>query len=223
MAYPRSLFVSRRIANPVHAITRKKWKMVSWPLGRVSATASCFVARKACGFQAPRGPQALNTGGRLQPVLMRPPPPAICQNLVAGGGGYWRYSGGGGFPREGGLLEHHAIPSFSNASRSSVAMVCHWAVPRVQNKDQRHSTPFKEGRTRTKHIVPLSTKHAKKKSAPLVPWPLHHYLSKLEGRGGHIHGLGPAAALWRSTKIFQSTFQKRRHTEAQRQKFLLGE
>ena len=65
-------------------------------------------------------------------------------------------------------------------------MVCHWAVRREQNKDQRHSTPFKESKTKTKHIVPLSTKHAKKNSAPLVPWPLHHYLSKLGGGGGAV-------------------------------------
>ena len=53
------------------------------------------------------------------------------------------------------------FPRFSNFSTSSVAMVCHWAVQRGHNKDQRQN------------------------SAPLVPWPLQHYLSKLEGgRGG---------------------------------------
>ena len=33
-------------------------------------------------------------------------------------------------------------------------------------------------------MVPRPTKHPKKNSAPLVPWPLQHYLSKLEGGGG---------------------------------------
>ena len=41
-------------------------------------------------------------------------------------------------------------------------MVCHWAVQREQNKDQRHGTPFKEGKRRTKHIVPPSTSTRKK-------------------------------------------------------------
>ena len=70
-------------------------------------------------------------------------PPAICQNSAGGvacrrgggglaGGGVWAVQGGGG-----------------------VAMVCHWAVQGEQNKDQGHNTPFKESRTRTKHVVPL--------------------------------------------------------------------
>ena len=104
-----------------------------------------------------------------------------------GGWGVGGMAGGGAFPM-GGLLDHHTIPSLLNFSRSCAAMVCLWAVQREQNRDQRHSTTFKESRTRTKHIVPPSTKHAKKKkketSAPLAPWPLHHYLSKLEGGGG---------------------------------------
>ena len=87
---------------------------------------------------------------------------------MSSGGGGWREGGYGRYGRGGGV----------------VAMVCHWAVQREQNKDQRHSTPFKESRTRTKHIVPPSTRHAKKNSAPLVPWPLHHYLSNLRGGGG---------------------------------------
>ena len=37
---------------------------------------------------------------------------------------------------------------------------------------------------RTKGIVPPSNKHAIKNSAPLAPWPPHHYLSKLGGPGG---------------------------------------
>ena len=54
-----------------------------------------------------------------------------------GGGGYWRYGWGGG-----GFLNTMQSPRFSKFSRSSVAMVCHWAVQREQNKDQTHSTPF---------------------------------------------------------------------------------
>ena len=89
------------------------------------------------------------------------------------------------FPRGGGgFLNTMQFPRFSNFSRSGVAMVCHWAVQREQNKDQRHSTPFKESRTRTKHIVAPSTEHAEKNSATLVPWPLHHYLSN---SGGGLH------------------------------------
>ena len=105
---------------------------------------------------------------------MRPIPPLPVKTWLGGGGGvwhvalggggggwqeggeeYWRYSWGGGF------LNTMQFPRFSNFSRSSVAMVCHWAVQREQNKDQRYSAPFKESRTRTKHIVPPSTKHAK--------------------------------------------------------------
>ena len=90
------------------------------------------------------------------------------------GGGYWQYGwvvGGGGLSQGGGFLNTMQFPHFSNFSRSSVAMVCHWAIQREQNKDQRHSTPFKESRTKTRHIVPPSTKHAKKKqkSVPLAP------------------------------------------------------
>ena len=44
---------------------------------------------------------------------------------------------------------------------------------------------YKGRRPRTKHIVPPSTKHAKKNSALLAPWPQHYYLSKLEGGGSH--------------------------------------
>ena len=72
--------------------------------------------------------------------------PAICQNLGGqlGEGFNWQYGGGGeGFSRGGGgFLHTMQFPRFSNFSRSSVAMVCHWAVQREQNKDQRHSTPF---------------------------------------------------------------------------------
>ena len=49
------------------------------------------------------------------------------------------------------------FPHFSNFSKSNVAVMCHGAVQREHNKDQRQN------------------------SAPLVPWPLHHYLSNPEG------------------------------------------
>ena len=38
--------------------------------------------------------------------------------------------------------------------------------------------------SRTKGIVPPSTKHGTKNLAPLAPWPPHRYLSKLGGGGG---------------------------------------
>ena len=85
--------------------------------------------------------------------------PTICQNLGGGVGG--RVGGvlavwpGGGSQGGGGFLNTMQFPRLSNFSRSSVAMVCHWVVQREQNKDQTHSTPFN------------------------LPWPLHHYLSKL--------------------------------------------
>ena len=76
---------------------------------------------------------------------------------------------------------------FSNFARSSVAMSWHWAVQRAQNKDQRHSTPFKESRTRTKHIVPLSTKHVIKKFGAvgaMAPTPLSLKTRREGGLGG---------------------------------------
>ena len=60
----------------------------------------------------------------------------------------------------------------------------------------RATSPPLSSRTRTKHIVPPSTKHATKKIGAIGAMPLHHYLSKLEaggGGGGRIQGLGPAA------------------------------
>ena len=51
-----------------------------------------------------------------------------------------------------------------------VAMVCHWAVPREQNKAQRH--------------VPPSTQHAKQNAASLVPWPLTTISLNSGGGGG---------------------------------------
>ena len=136
-------------------------------------------------------------------------PPAICQNLAGGGGGGWHVAWGG-VGRRGGGGWHKAsvsdcLPLAAPIGLSplliltlrgpervlvvsteapddlsclttpgsavgggggggyrryggGVAMVCHWAV-----QDQTH---------------------AKKNSAPLVPWPLHYYLSKLGGGGG---------------------------------------
>ena len=83
-----------------------------------------------------------STGGRLQSVLMRPPPPLSVKTWRRGGA----VGGGGGVlavrPGGGGFLNTMQFPCFSNFSRASVAMVCHWAVQREQNKDQTHSTSF---------------------------------------------------------------------------------
>ena len=108
------------------------------------------------------------------------------------GGGCWRYDRGSQETGGGGCLNTMQFPRFSNFSRSSVAMVCHWAVQRVQNKDQRHTTPFKENRTRTKGIVPPSTKHAKRIGpvSTMAPAPLS--LKTRRGGGGCIQRLGPA-------------------------------
>ena len=48
-----------------------------------------------------------------------------------------------GVPK-GGFLNTMQSPRFSNLSRSSVAMVRHWAVQREQNKVQTHSTPLQQ-------------------------------------------------------------------------------
>ena len=78
------------------------------------------------------------------------PTPKLSVKLGGGGGlaGGWRgvlavRPGGGGSQKGGeGFLHTMQFPRFSNFSRSSVAMVRHWAVQREQKKDQTHSTPF---------------------------------------------------------------------------------
>ena len=114
-------------------------------------------------------------GGATKPDLMRPTPWLSVKTWRGGGGGVGMSSGGGAGGRGG-------IGGTAGGGGGGVAMVCHWAVQRGQNKDQRHSTPFKESRTRTKHIVPPSTRHAKTKIGAvgtMAPAPL-----SLKPRGG---------------------------------------
>ena len=135
--------------------------------------------------------KAVNHGGRLQPVLMRPIPQLSVKTW--GGRGVGMSPWGGGFAGGGGLLEHHATPA---TSKGQVLPWCVTGLYKESRTRTKGSSPFKESRTRTKHIVPLQISMQKQNSAPLAPWPPHHYL-KTRGGGGGLGGVciqGPGLA-----------------------------
>ena len=129
---------------------------------------------------------------------MRPPPPPPSVNTWRGGGGGAGMSplGGGvrrdwggvlavrpgGFPAGGASHGASCTPCNSLTSAISEGQVLPWCVTGL----------YKGSRTSPKHIVPPSTKHARKKNlALLAPWAPHHYLSTLERGGSHTGpGLG---------------------------------
>ena len=112
-------------------------------------------------------------GGRRPPSSVPPGAGGGGGTEILLGGGSRGGCGGGGDPAP----HPHPTPTLYKG-----------AVQREQNKDQTHSTPFNSA-CKTKNSVPL------------VPRPLHHNLSKLEGGGGAggagggcTQGPGPACA-----------------------------
>ena len=109
-----------------------------------------------------QGPQAATRGIILCPwggTTTGPDathPQAVCQNLRGGAGGQW---GGGGRGLARGCVWG------GGGVGGSARGVPKWGGEGGQNKDHRHSNPFKEGRTSSKHIVPLSTKHTRRKKS----------------------------------------------------------